>query len=62
MNKEECEKIYGKLIKETEDAYYFEGKGRFGVTIPKNTYFIFQYERSYEIPSIEDDEEGSLGN
>jgi hypothetical protein len=37
--KEECKKVYGKMIKEDENFYYFEGIVRFGVTIPKNYYF-----------------------
>lgn len=41
-NKEACEKVYGKLIKEDENFYYFEGKTKlYGVTIPKNAYFKF---------------------
>lgn len=39
MNKESCEKIYGKFLKEDENFYYFEGIGKFGVTVPKNVFW-----------------------
>ncbi len=45
MNIEVCEKLYGNLIKEDENFCFFEGKGKFGVTIPKNIYFYCQPER-----------------
>ncbi len=46
MNKEKCEEVYGKLIKEDDDFLYFEGRGEHGVCIPKHTYFVLQPERS----------------
>lgn len=46
MNIEECEKVYGKLIKEDETHCYFEGKGEFGVCVPKHTYWELRPERS----------------
>jgi hypothetical protein len=45
MNINECEEIYGKLLKEDENFYYFLGKGQYGITIPKHAYWTFQPER-----------------
>lgn len=42
INLESHEKLYGKLIKEDEGFYYFEGIGRYGVTVPKHVHWNFQ--------------------
>lgn len=46
MSLKECEKVYGNLIKEDENFYWFEGTGKFNVCIPKNSFFLYQPERS----------------
>ena len=48
MNVEECEKVYGKLVREDENFCYFEGRGDYGITVPKHAYFSFQPERLSE--------------
>jgi len=44
MDIQECEKIYGKLIKEDENHCWFEGKGEYGIVVPKHVYFSFNPE------------------
>ena len=55
MDIEACEKIYGKLVKEDEDFYYFSGIGEFGITIPKHAYWNLQPERSKREDSSRDE-------
>jgi hypothetical protein len=43
FNKRACEKVYGKLIREDDDFYYFEGKQNFGVTISKKAFFVEEH-------------------
>jgi len=50
--KEELEKVYGPLIKEDENFYYFQGFGEHGATIPKNAFFDLQPERLSEKTSV----------
>jgi len=45
MNIEACENVYGKFLSEDENFCYFEGKGPFGVTIPKHAYFDIRADR-----------------
>jgi hypothetical protein len=54
MDKQACEKVYGKLIREDENFYYFEGKGELGVTVPKHAYWNYQPERLNPEASKED--------
>ena len=44
MNLKECEKIYGKLLRECENFWYFEGTDEFGITVPKHTFWKFTNE------------------
>lgn len=39
INIQECMKIYGKMVKEDENFYFFKGLGQFGVCISKHFYW-----------------------
>jgi hypothetical protein len=39
-NHEANELIFGKFIREDETHLYYEGRGEYGVSIPKNAYWV----------------------